>query len=335
MTGGDPADLDPRAVARRAVPDREPASVTRIGRGNRKTTSVVEFADAPAVVVQTAADVAALRSEAALTAAIDGATGIPVPSVLAGGVADGGAYLVTERVAGRNLHEPFADLPAERRTAIARAFGRYLAELHAAATFDAYGDLRPAGDRWLADEWPTTAEPGSLAVREAAAPSDWLEGYGRDALDRLPAEFDPVAEEIERRLAARVGGDGEPAGDAGADAVLFPWDLRPGNALVADGGIAAVLDWEAPLAAPPALAAAKVEYLVVDWYLEEPAAERAAFRAGYEAVRPYPEVDPLFRALAIADTAVDSTGTVTNPLYPELDRAAAVAFHREALDRAL
>lgn len=86
-------------------------------------------------------------------------------------------------------------------------------------------------------------------------------------------------------------------GDTAPTARLFPWDFRPGNALLADGDLAAILDWEAPLAAPAALSVAKREYLV-------------------------------------ADSAVDSTGAVTNPGYPELDRNDAVVFHRRALERA-
>ena len=116
---------------------------------------------------------------------------------------------------------------------------------------------------------------------------------------------------------------------------LFPWDFRPGNALVADGAVAAVLDWESPLAAAPALSVAKAEYLVADWYIADPDPLRTAFATGYEAVRPLPPVEPVHRAAAVCRTAVDSTGTVTNPGYPEFDREAAVAFHRRALKRAL
>jgi aminoglycoside phosphotransferase (APT) family kinase protein len=112
---------------------------------------------------------------------------------------------------------------------------------------------------------------------------------------------------------------------------LFPWDLRPGNALVADGDLAAVLDWEAPLAAAPALSVAKASYLVADWYVDDPDPLREAFVAGYERVRPSPTVRSAHRIAAIADSAVDSRGIVTNPGYPERDRDAAVAFHRSAL----
>ncbi|UIP00436.1 phosphotransferase [Halobaculum sp. CBA1158] len=333
MTG-----IDPSAAARRVFPDRRVVSVSPIGRGNRKRTSVVEFAASPPVVVQIGG-VEALRSEAAATVAIDDATAVPVPTVLAGGVVGedrgGDAYLITELVRGGDLHERFADLDPERRRAVAHDFGRYLGEIHAATAFEAFGAVGPTGENWAGDEWPTEAGVSALAVRERTEPVAWIERYGRAALDRLPPAFDAVATRIRRRLeTAATDAVRDPTGRA-SEAVLFPWDLRPGNALVDEDGVAAVLDWESPMAAPAALAVAKVEYLVVDWYLDDPSAERTAFRAGYESVRPYPEVDPLSRALAVADTAVDSTGAVTNPMYPELDREAAVEFHRDALSRAL
>ena len=108
-----------------------------------------------------------------------------------------------------------------------------------------------------------------------------------------------------------------------------------GEVVVADGAVAAVLDRESPLAAAPALSVAKAEYLVADWYVADPDPLRTAFATGYEAVRPLPPVEPVHRAAAVCRTAVDSTGTVTNPGYPEFDREAAVAFHRRALKRAL
>mgnify|MGYP000350870887 CR=1 FL=1 len=83
---------------RRSFPERDVASVSPVRRGNRKTTSVVEFAADPAVVVQTGGDVDALRSEAAVTTAIDDATSIPVPTVLAAGRFAGSARRVPRKV---------------------------------------------------------------------------------------------------------------------------------------------------------------------------------------------------------------------------------------------
>jgi len=330
MTG-----MDARTAVDRALPGRRVASVSPVHRGNRKTTAVVEFAADPPVVVQTGGDVDALRSEAAVTMAIDDATSIPVPTVLAGGVVGDGAYVITELVRGDDLHERFATLDPGRRREIARSFGRYLGEIHAATTFERVGDVGATGEAWAGEEWPTEARVSTLAVHTHAEPVAWLERYGRAALDRLPPAFDAVAARIRRRLDEAASDAVPNAAGGNVEPVLFPWDLRPGNALLDEDGVAAVLDWESPMAAPAALAVTKVEYLVVDWYLEDPCAERAAFRAGYESVRRYPEVDPLARALAIADTAVDSTGAVTNPMYPELDREAAIRFHRDALARAV
>ncbi|MFC6795521.1 hypothetical protein ACFQFH_15805 [Halobaculum halobium] len=193
--------------------------------------------------------------------------------------------------------------------------------------------MEPTGEEWAADEWPTETGVSALAVHEHTEPVAWIRDYGRAALDRLPPAFDAVAARIRRRLDEAAADAVRDAAGRASEPVLFPWDLRPGNALVDEGGVAAVLDWESPMVAPAALAVAKVEYLVVDWYLDDPSAERAAFRAGYETVRRSPDIDPLSRALAIADSAVDSTGTVTNPMYPELDREAAISFHRTALAR--
>lgn len=155
----------------------------------------------------------------------------------------------------------------------------------------------------------------------------WLSTYGRAHVARLPAAFDDLRPRLRDALAD--GSAGEPR--------LFPWDLRPGNALVADGEVTAVVDWEAPLATDPAIAVATTEYLTADWYLpDEPTADlRGAFREGYRSVRPLPTVEPVHRVIAVASSAVDSAGVVTNPGFPPVDRGEAVAFHRRSLERAL
>jgi len=173
---------------------------------------------------------------------------------------------------------------------------------------------------------PATS-PGDALTAPSTDCSQWLAEYGRRSVARLPDEFDDLRPKLLNYVE-----------DAAVDAVtprLFPWDLRPGNALAADGTVSAVLDWERPMAAPPALALAKAEYLTADWYVDDPAPLRTAFRAGYEGVRSLPTVAPVHRVVAIADSAVDSRGAVTNPGYPERDRQASVEFHRGALASAL
>jgi aminoglycoside phosphotransferase (APT) family kinase protein len=288
------------------------AAVEAVSLGNRKETHLVRPTSGAPVVVQTSADQAALEEEAKLLKEL-AATTVPVPEVLAAGTDGDAAFLVTARVDGENLHYRFASLPADQQRNIASAFGRHLGALHQEFTFDGAGeievvdgDLRAPGERW----------------------QPWFSAYAREAIEGLPAEFDDLRADLHEVVEqSTVAPAPTPR--------LFPWDFRPGNALARDGTLVAILDWERPLAAAPALAVAKAEFLVADWYVDDPEPLRRAFRRGYETVRPLPDVGPPHRVAAIASSAVDSRGRVTNPRYPELDRDAAVEFHRGALARLL
>ncbi|WP_049908667.1 MULTISPECIES: phosphotransferase family protein [Halorubrum] len=326
------------AVRERALaetrPGATPTSVEPLGRGNRKRTEVVRFDAADPVVVQRSATPGAVRTEAALLAAVGERTGVPVPRPLGDGVVDGTGWMVTPLVEGRDLHEAFVDLgPADQRET-ARAFGRYLAEVHEAFRFDgcgrlAVGERAESGAGTESEAEAARGRDSVLSVRDPVDAAEWLRRFGERHAARLPAEFDDLRGALDDALREPTGTDAAPR--------LFPWDFRPGNALVADGAVTAVLDWEAPLAAPPGVSVAKAEHLVVDWYV--PAAEtdplRRAFRDGYESVAPMPPVGRAHRAAAVASAAVDGGGVVTNPRYPPVDRDEAVAFHRRALRRAL
>ncbi|ELZ41523.1 phosphotransferase [Halorubrum californiense DSM 19288] len=328
------------AVRSRALAETRPgatvASVQPLGRGNRKRTEVVRFESAAPVVVQSSETPAATRTEAALLTAIGGRTDVPVPRPLGEGVTDGTGWFVTPLVDGRDLHEAFVDLdPADRRS-VAHEFGRSLATLHESFRFPGCGRLAvegASGDGTAGGE-ATEAESvlgrdASLSVRDPTDAETWVRAFGERHVRRLPADFDDLREPLLEALRAPIEADSEPR--------LFPWDFRPGNAIVADGAVAAVLDWEAPLAAPGGVSVAKTEHLVVDWYV--PAAEteplRRAFRDGYESVAPLPHVERVHRAAAVASAVVDGDEVVTNPRYPPVDRDAAVEFHRDALRRTL
>ncbi|ELZ37606.1 phosphotransferase family protein [Halorubrum tebenquichense] len=320
------------AVRERALaetrPGATPTSVEPLGRGNRKRTEVVRFDATDPVVVQRSATPEAIRTEAALLAAVGERTGVPVPRPLGDGVVDGTGWMVTPLVEGRDLHEAFVDLDRGDQRSIARAFGRYLAEVHEAFRFSECGRLA-AAERGEAETEAGRGRDSRLSVRDPTDAAEWLRRFGERHAARLPAEFDDLRGALDDALREATETDAAPR--------LFPWDYRPGNALVADGAVTAVLDWEAPLAAPPGVSVAKAEHLVVDWYV--PAAEtdplRRAFRDGYESVAPLPPVGRAHRAAAVASAAVDSGGVVTNPRYPPVDRGEAVAFHRRALRRAL
>lgn len=294
------------AVLDRVFPGREPTARRLVGRGNHKRTTLVSFPDRE-VVVQTATDADALHTEAALARAVRERTTVPVPEVVTVGRLDSVGYAVFARAEGVDLHERFTALDAPTRRRLAGSFGGGLAELHDAFAFDAYGEVRATD-----------------AGFRAAGSSDWgawFTAYVEAGLAALPVAFDDLHDPVRAAL------DGVP--DA-PPARLYPWDLRPGNALVSDGALTAVLDWGRPLAADPGLAVAKTQHLVADWYVDG-STLRDAFRAGYAAVRPWPDVPRAYRLAAVVRSAVDSRGEVTRPRYPELTGDAAVAFHRERL----
>lgn len=315
MSGSQPTASGSRfaeQVADRFVPGAAVASTTPVQHGNRTETVFVRFADRSSIVVQVTDDPTQAATEAALLSAIEARTYVPVPTVVGHEQLQDHGVLVTEYVDGTNLHEAFVDLPAHRQRSIVTEFGRSLAELHDAFTFDGCGPV-------------TTVDGAFVAAGDES--EEWRQAYGEAAIDRLPEDFADLVEPLRERLATSPAPAGTPT--------LFPWDFRPGNALVRDGELAAVLDWEAPLAAPTAVSVAKARYLVADWYVDDSAPLRRAFREGYEQVRPFPTISAADRITAIADTAVDSRGVVTNPRYPELDREASIEVHRGALQAAL
>ncbi|AXR79934.1 phosphotransferase family protein [Natrarchaeobaculum sulfurireducens] len=289
-------------------PER-PVDLTTISRGNRKQTAVARFADRAPMVVQLCATPRWLEPEALLLGCIADRTTVPVPAVHGSGTVDDIGYLLTEYVPGDDLHARFTDLNADKRRMLVRSLGEALAQLHEAFQFDGYGRLVVAD--------------GSLAATRGEW-SEWFTEYGLEAIRRLPESFEPLRTELEAFIKSEVPVHNPPAH-------LYPWDFRPGNMLVDGGTITAIVDWETPCAASAAVAVAKAEYLIADWYGIAPEALRAAFRDGYSSVRPYPELRPEHQVAAIADSAVDSNGVVTNPLYPELGPTEAIAFHRQQL----
>lgn len=315
-------------MIREAVPDAVPESVTPIRRGNRKRTAVVSLAGRRGVVVQWSTRPAALATEVALARAVRRRTSVPVPRVLAAGERDGLGYAVSELAPGTDLHEEFVALSDERRRGVARTFGRYLADLHEAFAFDAYGAV-VGGDGGPSRGTDDSTDPDPEDRFRAVGPSDWptwFRSYVREGIESLPPAFDDLSGALDDAVTDASLPDRPPSR-------LYPWDFRPGNALSAGGRVTAVLDWGEPLAAAPGLAVAKAEYLVADWYVTASSPLRRAFREGYVSVRPYPVVRRVYRLAAVVASAVDSDGVVTRPRYPEVDGDPAVAFHREQMAR--
>ncbi|KAB1194351.1 phosphotransferase [Haloferax sp. MBLA0076] len=304
------------AVLAHEFPDRTVASMTPVRRGNHKETTIVDFVDGGAVVVQLSTDEEAIHLETAVARAVGNRTSIPVPRVLTTGTIADRGYAVVERASGDELHEQFVRLDERTQQNVARTFGRGLGEIHDSFTLDGYGAV-------TAD---TGGESGvEFRAVEATDWETWFSSYVHGGIEALPPAFDSIRDALLEATESASVPENPPSR-------LYPWDLRPGNALVGSNGVSAVLDWGNPLAAEPALAVAKVEHLVTDWYVSDGTSLRRAFRAGYESVRPYPTVEPIYRITAVLRSAVDSAGEVTRPGYPEQTGSRAVSFHRRRLE---
>jgi fructosamine-3-kinase len=307
-----------------ALPGVTVAAVETPATGNTKRTAFVSLADGREFVVQSRPTGEGLATEARLAREVADRTGVPVPRVVAAGTADGVEYVIAERAPGEDLHARFVDLAPGDRERVVRSMGRWLADLHAAFEFDGYGAV--------------TVRDGRLVVADRTTDwRAWFEGYVGRALARLGDGFEDLVPRV--REALHEGVEDLPAAPP---ARLFPWDLRPGNATVADGRVTALLDWDDPLAAARGLSVAKTAYVTADWYLPDPTATdrlRAAFLDGYRDGLALPDRSGterrLYRVAAVVASAVDSRGRVTRPRYPELDDEAAVDFHRRHLLSAL
>lgn len=303
-----------RALVNAVFPNSDIVSMSTSRTGNFKQTVAVWFEARPPVVVQSSTE-SSLRTEGELARAIGTRTSVPVPRILEIGVHRSSSYIVSELAPGTNLHSHFTGLDRGTQRHLSREFGRYLGEIHEAFDFDGVGSVS------------SIEESGGprFSVSETDNFAGWFRRYAREGIEMLPESFDPVRGPLADAILSRsYKGSWDPR--------LFPWDLRPGNALSIDGELSAVLDWGNPLAAPPGLAVAKARHLVADWYVEDTKPLRSAFRDGYESVRAYPTVPTVFKLVAVLRSAVDSHGIVTRPRYPEWTGDEAVQFHLDRLN---
>lgn len=189
--------------------------------------------------------------EARLLALLDRETALPVPACY--GVVDDhddlrAPYAVLEAMPGEaHRRRDLPEIADETLESVAVETGNHLAELHGLDAVDAFGFLRPAGPT-LRGERPS-GDPGSIAVVDPT--TDWREcvaGWADGTLSSLEAtRFADVVPRAEPVLTSRID-----ALDGPFDPRLARIDHAIENVLLADGSLAAVLDWEFSLAATPA-----------------------------------------------------------------------------------
>lgn len=204
---------------------------------------------------------------------VDRGTTIPVPRPLAAGSVEAGER--TDRWALYEYCEGTVPSASTGQPApsVLRAAGRYLGELHAAFEFDRMGGL----------------------VRDDRSPT------GLRLVDLPPRALVPSLLEIAMGVTPAEGN---------RRPVLAHGDYFPGNVLVADGGISAVLDWGNAHVTDAAYSLARAETRFVDMQADGNSAHlRAAFREGYRRSAPLPpnygERFPGYRRLWLFQSAIN------------------------------
>jgi aminoglycoside phosphotransferase (APT) family kinase protein len=195
------------------------------------------------------------RESAALQALAD----LPVPRVV-------NAWVPEDEAPGALLlsHLPGDVMQTPTIPDLVRATGTLLARLHQ-HRLPAYGEVH---------EVPSKEAPGWWEMMHARFEL-WLRTCTGVLPESLLARLRDVHDTLNTDLPA-------PDGPCWVHA-----DFRPGNVLVADGVITGLIDFESARGGSADLDFVKVSHVLFDAQPES----RTAFLAGYDAVRPHPEID--------------------------------------------
>jgi fructosamine-3-kinase len=165
------------------------------------------------------------------------------------------------------------DAPRRVRERRLRDAGATLARVHETFSFEAYGDLRPAGDRLELDaceSWPDLF-------------AEWVVDWSDDLAGTRFADLGTDVLAFVHDHATAFAEVGSP--------VLVHGDYEADNLRFAGDGVSSVLDWEVARSAPGEFDLARAE---LGWFEKPTAPEddgdlRSALVAGYESVRPLPD----------------------------------------------
>lgn len=285
-------------------------------RTDRHVVREVDFGGRRAVCKLARGDPTGLRRDALVLRRVADSGAAPVPDLLA----RGDDHYVAEFASGSEYDGTLPRPVRERRL---RDAGATLARVHDSVSFEAYGDLRPAGDRLELDareSWP------DLFVEWVA---DW-----RD--DLAGTRFTDLGGDVLGFVRNRAGA----FEDAGGP-VLVHGDYEADNLRFAGDGASSVLDWEVARSAPGEFDLARAE---LGWFEKPTSPEddgdlRDALIASYESVRPLPDGFDARRAVYRAALTlkplrkVEAVGTRADVPPDELG-AVMASFVRDRLDAA-
>lgn len=233
---------------------------------------------------------------------VESTTDLPVPSVLASGLVDptpidgSGRWALYEHLVGENPHCRYRSMSPDARSQLLDDAGDLLGRLHAAHSFD-----RVAGIGY---------EDGRLTLCDPIGPHVVTPG-GPPAVVKRLRRSSPLSTPIPDPLIdvrTRIP-------------VLCHGDYHPGNLLVEDGRVSAVLDWGNAHVTHAGYAFARAEARFVDVHRLTPRNERRAdrrtFREAYARHAPIePDFDrhaPIYKLCWLAQSAANYATIVRTP----------------------
>ncbi|MFC4450726.1 aminoglycoside phosphotransferase family protein [Halorussus aquaticus] len=232
---------------------------------DRHAVYEIEFAGRRAVCKLARDDATGLHRDAIVHDRTADSGAVPVPDLLARGE----DHYVTAFATG---DEYDGDAPRSVRERRLRDAGATLARVHEAFSFEAYGELRPAGDTLELDA--TESWPDLFA--------EWVADWSDDLSGTRFSDLGTHVLAFVRDHAAAFETAGPP--------VLVHGDYEDDNLRFAEDGVSSVLDWEVSRSAPGEFDLARAE---LGWFEKPTSPEsdgelRGALIAGYESVRPLP-----------------------------------------------
>ncbi|MFB6087328.1 MAG: phosphotransferase family protein [Haloarculaceae archaeon] len=263
------------------VTDREVTAVERdaVGAAGGVTFFASVRGREPDVVVQVAHPEAApgLHKGTVLYRHVGDCTEVRTPAVAAldpDPTDFAGAYAVVERIPGYSPEGEHEPLSRNARRRVLSDLGRVLGEVHREVTFEGFGQVAPTSDRRVDVDDPHETWTSHLTER----------------LDRQRevAAGTPVEDLVERAYDHAVGGLAD-LSDPRVGSLLHQ-DLRPGNVVVEDGRLAALVDWDGAVAGDPAFDLHRAQQGFADETDDEAGREslRNVLYEGYTAIRDLP-----------------------------------------------
>lgn len=259
--------MDPYDAITTGLTELEDHDVEPVSHGAVKETYALSGPEDDYIVQVAVPGDGRVRLAGELYDRIHAETSIPTPEIVdRGWEHDAVPYLVMERSPGDNIEDAYDGLDPDRVDAIVDQAGGFLGEAHASVELEGYGYLDIKELTGEHDDWRSFMD--EHVQEQCAALAGTVFDPGALML-RVSQQWD--------RYRDLVPEDVEPA--------IVHNDYRPGNMLVDDDTVTAVLDWDNAFAGDALYdyVMAEESFMAQDEWSEERNEEvREAFRSAYE-----------------------------------------------------